>query len=198
MSYICVIGNENGIVAGSDSRETIAPNKFLDNRQKVFVDKKQNLIWACCGITKYNGIDYIDVVERILRDTNLSFIEKIDRLQIMIERVTKECYNYIGNGSAMDILIGYKLKRKILIRMNIQNGEVKRNTFFAPLAIEGGSGKMIMNKLPLKDYNHLSLKELEVYVKSRVQETIDKDKEISINDPTHVNTIGGKVRTVAL
>ena len=193
MSYICVIGNENGIVAGSDTRETIAPNKFLDNRQKVFVDKKQNLIWACCGITKYNGIDYIDVVESILRDTNLSFIEKIDRLQIMIERVTKECYNYIGNGSAMDILIGYKLKRKILIRMNIQ-----RNTFFAPLAIEGGSGKMIMNKLPLKDYNHLSLKELEVYVKSRVQETIDKDKEISINDPTYVNTIGGKVRTVAL
>ena len=55
-----------------------------------------------------------------------------------------------------------------------------------------------MNKLPLKDYNHLSLKELEVYVKSRVQETIDKDKEISINDPTHVNTIGGKVRTVTL
>ena len=44
MSYICVIGNENGIVAGSDTRETIAPNKFLDNRQKVFVDKKQNLI----------------------------------------------------------------------------------------------------------------------------------------------------------
>jgi len=43
-----------------------------------------------------------------------------------------------------------------------------------------------MNKLPLKDYNHLSLKELEVYVKSRVQETIDKDKEISINDSTHV------------
>ena len=82
--------------------------------------------------------------------------------------------------------------------MNIQNGEVKRNTFFAPLAIEGGSGKMIMNKLPLKDYNHLSLKELEVYVKSRVQETIDKDKEISINDSTHVNNIGGKVRTVTL
>lgn len=82
--------------------------------------------------------------------------------------------------------------------MNIQNGEVKRNTFFTPLAIEGGSGKIIMNKPPLKDYNHLSLKELEVYVKNRVQETIDKDKEISINNPTHVNTIGGKVKVVTL
>ena len=29
MSYICLIGNENGIVAGSDSRETIAPNRIF-------------------------------------------------------------------------------------------------------------------------------------------------------------------------
>lgn len=198
MSYICLIGNENGLVAGSDSRETLSNNEFNDNRQKVFVDKKQNLIWACCGITKYNGIDYIDVVESILRDSNLSFIEKIDRLQVMIERVTKECYSYIGNGSAMDILIGYKLKRKMLVRMNIQNGEIKRNTFFAPLAIEGGSGKMIMNKIPLKDYNRLSLEDLKSYVNKRVLETIEKDKEISIKDPTHVNTIGGKVKIVSL
>lgn len=197
MSYICLIGNENGIVAGSDSRETIAPNIFFDHKQKVFVDKKQNLIWACCGITKYNGIDYIDVVGNILQEA-LTFEEKILKLQAVFERVTKECYNYIGNGSVMDILIGKKSKRKMLLKLNIKNGVVSSNTYFAPLAIEGGSGRAIMDKIPLNDYKSLSLEELKEFVVNRVSRVISKDKEITLNDSTHINTIGGDIKVLSL
>ena len=87
MSYICLIGNENGIVAASDTRECLGNGSYYDNRQKVFSDKKQNIIWACCGLTVCDGKDYLRLVEFIMRDNKTTYDEKIDYLETRLSLV---------------------------------------------------------------------------------------------------------------
>ncbi len=193
MSYICLLGNENGILAASDTRETIAKGAYRDNRQKVFSCKKQNLVWACCGITMFEGKDYLRLVEFIMRDTKTSLSEKLNYIERSIKKVTREAVQSLGNGSAMDILIAHKGKRTMMIRMNIANGNIKKNTFFAPLALEGGGGRFLLPKMKLEDYNHLSYKELKIYAQKRVGNIICKDIELCLNNASRAQTVGGHI-----
>lgn len=193
MSYICLIGNENGIVAASDTRECLGDGRYYNNRQKVFSDRKQGLIWACCGLTVCDGKDYLRLVEFIMRDKKTSYDEKVDYIERAIKKVTRENVDRLGYTSAMDILIGYMGKRTMITRINIGLGYETKNTFFAPLAIEGGCGKMYVEKMKLEDYNHLTISELKSYAQKRVNSVICSDERLSFENPDRERTVGGRV-----
>ena len=193
MSYICLIGNEYGIVASSDSRETMGEGKYFDNRQKVFSDKKQGLIWACCGITKHLGKDYLRLVEFIMRDSKTTFDQKLDYLEKSICKVTAQAVETLGSKSAMDILVGKVDKRTMMIRMNFAMGNMDRKVFFSPLALEGGCGKFLCPKMKLSEYKGLLVPDLKKYAHNRVESVIYKDRELSANCPSRENSVGGRV-----
>ena len=192
MSYICLIGNEYGIVAASDSRETLGGGNYIDNRQKVFCDKKQGLVWACCGITKYSGKDYLRLVEFIMRDSATTFDQKLDYLERAICKVTAEAVESLGEKSAMDILVGKVSKRTMMIRMNFAKGQMERKVFFAPLALEGGSGKYLFPKMKLNEYKGLFLPDLKNFAHNRVESVIYKDRELSDKILSRENSVGGR------
>lgn len=193
MSYICLIANEKGIVAASDTRENLGNFRYYDNRQKVFSDKKQGLIWACCGLTVCDGKDYLRLVEFIMRDSTTTFDEKISYIERAVKKGTKIGYERIGNGSAMDILVGYMGKRTMLTRINIGVGVEQKKTFFAPFAMEGGIGRTLVPKMKLSEYNTLGIGELKSYAQSRVKTVMEKDWLLSKENPNRPQTIGGRV-----
>lgn len=198
MSYICLIGNKNGILAASDTRETFDTHNHRDNRQKVFKCKKQNLVWACCGLTMLEGKDYLRLVEFIMRDTATTLDQKLDYIYRSIKKATTEGFNRLGSGSAMDILIGHMGKRTMMIRMNISLGNIQTNTFFAPLALQGGSGKLHLPKMKLDEYNELTYEELKKYAHKRVENVIQREIELCAKNPQRAQTIGGHIITEGL
>lgn len=193
MSYICLIGNENGIVACSDSRECLGNGRYYDNRYKVFSDKKQGLIWAACGLTVYEGNDYLRLVEFIMRDRATTYDEKIYYIEKAVKTATKGAFDKLGYGSAMDILVGYTGKRTMITRINIGVGVEIKKTFFAPLAIEGGCGRTLVPKMKVSEYNTLSIGELKTYGENRVKEVMKRDYELSLANPDREQTVGGRV-----
>lgn len=198
MSYICLVGNEKGIVACGDSRETFSPNRYEDNRQKVFADKSQGLIWACSGLTVSHGKDYFRLIEFIMRDKETSFQAKLDYIIKSIEKATLENMEKLGSGSAMNILIGHMKKRTMMIKLNIYQGETTRKTFFAPIALDGGSGAGLLPKMNLREYRDLDINDLKKYAFSRTKAVINRDFDLSMENKNRTQTVGGKINTVVL
>lgn len=78
MSYICMLANERGIAAAGDSRLTFAPIPLhLDRSQKVFTAPEQHLIWACCGLTVWGGVNYVQLTARIMSRRQWTLSKKL-------------------------------------------------------------------------------------------------------------------------
>ena len=85
MSINCVYMDNNQIILSADSRETFIDESFRDDRQKLFVNEKCQIIWTMTGVLKYNNIDYVQVVNSIMNMEEATLERKMSTIQkIMI------------------------------------------------------------------------------------------------------------------
>lgn len=85
MSINCVYMDKNQIILSADSRETFIDESFRDDRQKLFINKKCQIIWTMTGVLKYNNIDYVQVVNSIMNMEEAT----LERKMIAIQEIMK-------------------------------------------------------------------------------------------------------------
>lgn len=85
MSINCVYMDNNQIILSADSRETFIDESFRDDRQKLFVNEKCQIIWTMTGVLKYNNIDYVQVVNSIMNMEEAI----LERKMIAIQEIMK-------------------------------------------------------------------------------------------------------------
>lgn len=85
MSINCVYMDNNQIILSADSRETFIDESFRDDRQKLFVNEKCQIIWTMTGVLKYNNIDYVQVVNSIMNMEEAT----LERKMITIQEIMK-------------------------------------------------------------------------------------------------------------
>jgi len=85
MSINCVYMDNNQIILSADSRETFIDESFRDDRQKLFVNEKCQIIWTMTGVLKYNNIDYVQVVNSIMNMEEAT----LERKMIAIQEIMK-------------------------------------------------------------------------------------------------------------
>ncbi|RHP70717.1 hypothetical protein DXA62_12080 [Coprobacillus sp. OF03-2AA] len=85
MSINCVYMDKNQIILSADSRETFIDESFRDDRQKLFINKKCQIIWAMTGVLKYNNIDYVQVVNSVMNMEEATIEEKLIAIQHIMQ-----------------------------------------------------------------------------------------------------------------
>ena len=198
MSYICLIANENGMAAAGDSRLTMHP-KWLklhfDAARKVFVDEKQGLIWACCGITVFGGVNYFHMIERVLRSDCRSMGAKLRKITDTMKRVTLMHHTITRKESAFTLLLTEKQRQTVTV-LEIVNGRACRREFKWPAVVEGGFS--LAEPLPNReDVGNLSLEQLIQTVRQRTMDAV-KQSAAQAKEQKQVATVGGQVRVVYL
>ena len=85
MSINCVYMDKNQIILSADSRETFIDESFRDDRQKLFVNEKCQIIWTMTGVLKYSNIDYVQVVNSVMNMEEAT----LERKMIAIQEIMK-------------------------------------------------------------------------------------------------------------
>ncbi|MGM9593743.1 MAG: hypothetical protein ACI3U8_05260 [Candidatus Onthomonas sp.] len=201
MSYICLMVNEAGAVAAGDSRETFPARVHLDWRQKCFCLPEQRLIWACCGPTLRYGVDVLRAVRQILR-ADAPMEARLERITKLVGALTR--VNLVGGDPGPFCLLAAQWEengftvwdcqvRKGLLtyhRTRLRPGEA--------LFLHAGAWHRAMPPLDLDCLEGLSYEALRAAAQARVALAIQKDEQRLAENPSHNQTIGGRVRCVGL
>lgn len=171
MSYVVGLINENGIVIAGDSRESYK-NTYNDNCQKVF--KSDQYIWGTTGIIKYNHIDYIEKINKIIKN-NSNFIQlKQDIIQI-IQPVSKDIFINTEKSGIYTMLLG-KIEMNIpkLYILQINQGKIIQNFVEIPLdsIIETGSRFVLSDNHFSFSISKKNILDLEEFASNLVKEAI--------------------------
>lgn len=92
MSFNCVYMKDNIAYIGADSRETMGFGNYNDNFQKLFINRKLKMIWSMTGVIKYKGLNYVNIVNEILNNSDMNIIDKLESIKIIMNAVT--CHQY--------------------------------------------------------------------------------------------------------
>lgn len=199
MSYICLIANSKGIAASGDSRITMSPkalNLHFDKTRKVFQDEKQGLIWACCGLTIFGGVNYFRVVEKTLRTEGMSMGAKLNRITTMMKRATKAHHLLSRGESAFTLLMGSTKGGETEVTvLKVVNGNAHQKTVTGPYAVEDGS--VSMGALPaVEELEKATLENILEMARSRAMRAVKRSAEEAKKDRKTKQTVGGNVRVV--
>lgn len=203
MSYICLIANEKGMVTAGDSRLTVTPkwlHLHFDTMRKTFEDQEQGLIWACCGLTAYAGVNYFRVAERILRDRRRSMGAKLQRIATILERVTGFQHKLLRQRSTFTLLLGERKPEGTEITvLDVTDGKRTLRTLHTPVALESGSGVGLGAPLPEREeLEKLSLEEMIQVARNRVADAMERSRQRAAEQKGCPQTVGGNIRVVYL
>lgn len=199
MSYICLIANSKGIAASGDSRITMSPkalNLHFDKTRKVFQDEKLGLIWACCGLTIFGGVNYFRVVEKTLRTERMSMGAKLNRISTMMKRATKAHHLLSRGESAFTLLMGsVKAGEPEITVLKVMNGSAEMKTVQGAYAVEDGS--VSVGALPTaEELEKATLENVLEMVRCRAMCAVKRSAEEAKEDRKKKQTVGGNVRVV--
>ncbi|MCD7886026.1 MAG: hypothetical protein LUG44_00155 [Clostridiales bacterium] len=203
MSYICLIANQNGIAAAGDSRLTFQPEALrlhLDRGRKVFSDQDQGLVWACCGLTIFGGVNYCWLSEHILRQKNRSLSSRLNQITGALRRATAAQHRVSRKNSTFTLLLGQVRDGGAVVHvLDVVNGEATHKVLDGPVLVHAGwSASLRQSKPAVSDYANDSLGQLIDLVKKRCLWAIHKDSTLAQQDRKHRQTVGGSVRFVFL
>ncbi|MCD8190261.1 MAG: hypothetical protein LUD78_08610 [Clostridiales bacterium] len=199
MSYICLIANQNGIATAADSRLTFQPDALhlhLDRGRKVFSDQDQGLVWACCGLTIFGGVNYCWLTDHILRQKNRSLASRLNQISGVLSKATAAQHILSRSPSVFTLLLGQVKDCKVTVHvLDVVNGEVRRKTFAGPVFVQAGWDPSLRQSKPaVSAFEKDSLGQLIDRVKKRCMWAIRKDSELAAQDKKHRQTVGGSVR----
>jgi hypothetical protein len=203
MSYICMIANKNGVAVSGDSRLTLEPH-FLrlhfDRLQKVYSDASQGMVWACCGLTIYLGINYFSITKRILRQSHRSLASRLNEISSILSKATK-LQNFVTRRNAMfTLLLACEEKDGFQIyRMDVYNGKTTMKKCQSPVLLQGGWNPSLYQNAPSPaEFAEESLEQLMDRAKKRCMWAMKRDKHLYEENHKHTQTVGGNVRLAYL
>lgn len=199
MSYICMVANKNGIAVSGDSRLTFQPeqlNLHLDSAQKVFSAPEQNMVWACCGMMVWAGINYYRTASWILRQKNRSLSSRLNQISGMVSRATAAQNRLTRKSASFTLLVGViKENGPVMYALDVVNGEAKLRVMNAPVLVQSGWVKSLHQpKPPVEDFENETVEQLISRVRERCLWAMRKDGRLATQEATHIQTIGGNVR----
>lgn len=201
MSYICLIANEKGAAAAGDSRLTIYPDFLrlhIDKTKKAFADEAQGLVWACCGLTVYAGMNFFRMTERTLRDPHRSMAAKLNHIETVMKRATRSCHFLTRQRSTFTLLLCEQTADGPLTTvLNVMDGRVQKRQIEGPVAVEGGWRPA--ESMPGADHwKDASVEQMVVYARRRTMDAVKLSAEGAKENKKQRQTVGGNVRVVYL
>ena len=201
MSYICMLANESGIAAAGDSRLTLFPIPLhLDRSRKVFVAPERGLIWGCCGLTVWGGINCVHLTGHILRRP-WPLERKLEAIRRRVEPVLRMCHRIHRKDVRFTLLLGVAEPGQVrLYTLDLVNGNRHRlRQWNAPSITEGGWQSALRPPFPKPElFRYDTPEELVARARQRVQWAVERDHTLSETKPAHRPTVGGTVRSVLL
>ncbi|MCD8147535.1 MAG: hypothetical protein LUD84_09735 [Clostridiales bacterium] len=199
MSYICLIANQNGVAAAGDSRLTIQPEALhlhLDRGRKVFSDQDQGLVWACCGLTIFGGVNYYRLTDHILRQKNRSLASRLNQISGVLSKATAAQHFLSRKPSVFTLLLGQVKDGAVAVHvLDIVSGEARRRVLTGPVMVQAGWDPSLRQSKPaVSEFENDTLGQLIDRVKKRSLWAIRKDSELARQDKKHSQTVGGSVR----
>lgn len=185
MSINCVYMDNNQIILSADSRETFIDESFRDDRQKLFVNEKCQIIWTMTGVLKYNNIDYVQVVNSIMNMEEAT----LERKMIAIQEIMKY----------QSLALSKEQKKDIYFNMFV-GGILNGNFVVYVLEVYNGNIDLAKNKYyihHLEPMSSGSLEDFTKYVDKKIlKEGSEEEKVKEMTDAIYqaqkVNTyIGG-------
>lgn len=185
MSINCVYMDNNQIILSADSRETFIDESFRDDRQKLFINKKCQIIWTMTGVLKYNNIDYVQVVNSIMNMEEAT----LERKMIAIQEIMKY----------PSLALSKEQKKDIYFNMFV-GGILNGNLVVYVLEVCNGNIDLAKNKYyihHLEPMSSGSLKDFTKYVDKKILKDGSEEEKVkemtdAIYQAQKVNTyIGG-------
>lgn len=185
MSINCVYMDKNQIILSADSRETFIDESFRDDRQKLFINKKCQIIWTMTGVLKYNNIDYVQVVNSIMNMEEAT----LERKMIAIQEIMKY----------PSLALSKEQKKDIYFNMFV-GGILNGNLVVYVLEVCNGNIDLAKNKYyihHLEPMSSGSLKDFTKYVDKKILKDGSEEEKVkemtdAIYQAQKVNTyIGG-------
>lgn len=185
MSINCVYMDNNQIILSADSRETFIDESFRDDRQKLFVNEKCQIIWTMTGVLKYNNIDYVQVVNSIMNIEEAT----LERKMIAIQEIMKY----------PSLALSKEQKKDIYFNMFV-GGILNGNFVVYVLEVYNGNIDLAKNKYyihHLEPMSSGSLKDFTKYVDKKILKDGSEEEKVkemtdAIYQAQKVNTyIGG-------
>lgn len=185
MSINCVYMDNNQIILSADSRETFIDESFRDDRQKLFVNEKCQIIWTMTGVLKYNNIDYVQVVNSIMNMEEAT----LERKMIAIQEIMKY----------PSLALSKEQKKDIYFNMFV-GGILNGNFVVYVLEVCNGNIDLAKNKYyihHLEPMSSGSLKDFTQYVDKKILKDGSEEEKVkemtdAIYQAQKVNTyIGG-------
>lgn len=185
MSINCVYMDKNQIILSADSRETFIDESFRDDRQKLFVNEKCQIIWTMTGVLKYNNIDYVQVVNSIMNMEEAT----LERKMIAIQEIMKY----------PSLALSKEQKKDIYFNMFV-GGILNGNFVVYVLEVCNGNIDLAKNKYyihHLEPISSGSLKDFTKYVDKKILKDGSEEEKVkemtdAIYQAQKVNTyIGG-------
>ena len=203
MSYICLIANKNGVVVAGDSRLTLEPQLLhlhYDKAQKVFSDPEQNMVWACCGLTVFLGMNYFSMCSRILRQSHRSMGSRLNQISKILGRATRIQHRLGRKNSVFTLLLATVKDGAVQVQtLDVVNGKATLKKHAAPVMIQSGWNPFLHQpKPPVSYYKEETLEQLISRAKDRCLWAMRKDGRLTRTEKKHIQTIGGNVRVAYL
>lgn len=203
MSYICMIANQNGIAVSGDSRMSFQPVQLglhIDHAQKVFSDPKHGLVWACCGLMVFAGVNYYKMASYILRQYYRSIGSRLNQISAVITRATAVQHALTRKHCAFTLLLGSVQNGQVTVRaLDIVDGKSTLRTLDVPILIQSGwEPSLHQPKPPLEDYANETLEQLVQRAKERCLWAVQRDSQLAHEDRSHTQTVGGHVRVISI
>lgn len=198
-----MIANQNGIAVSGDSRLTFQPQKLnlhLDKAQKVFSDQEQGLVWACCGLMVFAGINYYMMTDHILRQKYRSMPSRLNQITGAMTRATAAQHWLSRKPSVFTLLLGSVKEGKVSVQvLNVVDGKADLKTLDTPVLVQSGwEPSLHQPKPPVADYANETIDQLVKRAKDRCLWAVRKDGRLALEDEKHVQTVGGNVRIAYL
>lgn len=198
MSYICLLINENGAVAGADSRESFYSFAHLDWRRKCFSLPERKLVWACCGPTLRLGVDFFRATEVIFRGSG-TVREQLERIGALVAKVTS--VPVPGGklaGSFCLLAAQWEAGGFTVWELNVAGKQPvirrRRAEGRDAVSLHSGAWHREMPPLPSAELVGLSYDGMKALAEERVALAIRKDAERRQRDKKYHPSIGGRVR----
>lgn len=201
MSYICILANGRGIAAAGDSRMTFYPVPVhMDRSRKVDVAPDQHLIWACCGLAVFGGVNYAALTSRILRRSQWTLAQKLAAICRRVTPVLKMQHRVSGKDAFFTLLLGVADREGVqVMSLDVINGAATLQRWPAPAIIDAGWQREL--RPPLLDPNLFrndTMEDLARRAQERVKWAIARDQALHKARQTHPQTVGGPVRWAVL
>ena len=128
MSINCVYMDKNQIILSADSRETFIDESFRDDRQKLFVNKKCQIIWTIAGILKYNNIDYVQVINSVMNMKEATIEHKMIAIQEIMKYPTLALNKEQKKDIYFNMFVGTIFNGNLTTyTLEVCNGEIQSN-----------------------------------------------------------------------